>query len=250
MALDKLPLELLRLVANYLTTPEYGKLRLTCTAIEKLCFDDWAKEFFTTRQFAMTRFSLQNLLDISNDVALRPYLQRIIISNECVDCRLHAHHHSHLPDDPIGVLQYEKLMSHRRNEQYFETTGTDCKMLTEALSNLKRFQSLELRDYYSRFNGGRTRDNTTWKSYGATTFENETGRDLQSHHHAMSSIFTKVIAAAQAAKVQIAKLVASPRHSPNFLKLESSAFHVSCPLVRSEPFKVELQTHLLRSGPM
>lgn len=45
--------ELLLIIASHLGTADYGHLRRTCSAIEKTLFEDFAKHFFTTRQFML-----------------------------------------------------------------------------------------------------------------------------------------------------------------------------------------------------
>ena len=66
-----LPLELLLLITNYLDTPSYGNLRLACSAMEKNTFKAYATEFFSTKQFMITTFSLDTLLEISKHPTLK-----------------------------------------------------------------------------------------------------------------------------------------------------------------------------------
>jgi hypothetical protein len=168
MHLETLPLEVLRMVVNNLTTPEYGHLRLICKTLEKLVFDDFAKEFFTTRQYSLTRFSLQNLLDISRDAAIRPYLSRLILSTDRVE-----YWHGNDPPEKL-----DRLLEFSADQGHFQATGADHTMLVEAMRQLPNCRTLEIRDYYSNFKGGRVRDQVNWKSYGSTTFQEHTGRKL------------------------------------------------------------------------
>jgi hypothetical protein len=66
----ELPLEVLLNITTFLDTPSYGNLRLACTSMEKNTFDAFATEFFTIKQFMVTSFSLQTLLDISQHSTL------------------------------------------------------------------------------------------------------------------------------------------------------------------------------------
>jgi hypothetical protein len=73
-----LPLEVLLNITVYLDTPSYGNLRRACTAMEKNTFESFAKEFFSTKQFMVTSFSLQALLDISQHPTLSKYVFAIL----------------------------------------------------------------------------------------------------------------------------------------------------------------------------
>ncbi|KAF2097403.1 hypothetical protein NA57DRAFT_77660 [Rhizodiscina lignyota] len=227
MGLDTLPLEILQSVTNELNTVEYGNLRLVCKAIEKQCFDDWAKEYFTTRQFSLTRFSLQALVDISLDVAISPYLHRLILSTDNVELSV--------PWPPAqgaqALLQYERFIEYQDEQVHFRSTGADHAMLIDAMRRLRNCKTLEIRDYYSRFQGGRTRDNTSWKSYGATTFRKEAGRELTfgSIHgveQRVSNVFAVAISAAQASQLPLKTFVASLRVHHGLLNLASSVFYI------------------------
>jgi hypothetical protein len=67
----ELPLEVLLNITSWLDTPSYGRLRLVCSVMEKNTFEAFAKEFFSTKQFMITTFSLQTLLDISRHDILK-----------------------------------------------------------------------------------------------------------------------------------------------------------------------------------
>lgn len=65
--LDSIPPEIIGNIvsSNILTTIDYGNLRLTCKHVETSLFDPWSREFFSKKQFMITEFSLQALVDIS-----------------------------------------------------------------------------------------------------------------------------------------------------------------------------------------
>lgn len=69
-ALLDLPLEVLLNITSHLDTPSYGNLRQVSSALEKRTFEAFAKEFFSTKSFMITTFSLKNLLDISKHETL------------------------------------------------------------------------------------------------------------------------------------------------------------------------------------
>jgi hypothetical protein len=83
-AIVDLSKELLLIIASHLSTADYGNLRRTCSAIEKLLFEDFAVHFFTTRQFMLTYPSLQALVDISKHESLAPYLRKVIIGTNSI----------------------------------------------------------------------------------------------------------------------------------------------------------------------
>lgn len=66
-----LPLEVLLNITSFLDTPSYGNLRLVSSTMEKSTFESFAKEFFSTKQFMITTFSLETLLDISRHPVLK-----------------------------------------------------------------------------------------------------------------------------------------------------------------------------------
>jgi hypothetical protein len=69
-----LPLEVLLNITSWLDTPSYGRLRLVSSAMEKSTFDAFAGEFFSTKQFMITTFSLSTLLEISKHQTLSKYV--------------------------------------------------------------------------------------------------------------------------------------------------------------------------------
>lgn len=70
----RLPPELLLRVSSDVGTLDLGSLRLTCKQIESRLFQNFAREFFTTRRFMIEQVSLEALVGIANHVALGPHL--------------------------------------------------------------------------------------------------------------------------------------------------------------------------------
>lgn len=60
-----LPLEVLLNITRHLNTPDYCNVRLASKYFEEQLHNAFAKEFFTKRQFMISEFSLQALIDIS-----------------------------------------------------------------------------------------------------------------------------------------------------------------------------------------
>ena len=60
-----LPLEVLLNITRHLPTPDYCNVRLASKYFEEQLLNAFSKEYFTKRQFMITEFSLQALIDIS-----------------------------------------------------------------------------------------------------------------------------------------------------------------------------------------
>jgi hypothetical protein len=159
--LASIPLEVLLQIVRQLKTPEYGNLRLTCKEIEGSLLNSFSREFFTKRQFMISPFSLQALVDISRS-RLGPSLSQVIIGLEqpfkSLRSQIPPYNHASLdtPSQDLLVQEYINNMS-------FNNTCHDVEMLVEAFSNLPNLVTVGLRDFNSR---SRYRDfpDITWKS--------------------------------------------------------------------------------------
>jgi hypothetical protein len=135
------------------TTPEYGNLRRTCKHIEDTLYTSFAREFFTKRQFILTEFSLQALVDISKS-RFSSSLKHVIFGLE----------RPLLLQSPSG--QHAK--KNRARQEYIGHmsllyTNRDGEMLAETFSNLRNLETVGIRDFYSH---SRNRDypHNAWKS--------------------------------------------------------------------------------------
>ncbi|KAI5919484.1 hypothetical protein F4810DRAFT_499311 [Camillea tinctor] len=171
-SLLSMPLEVLLHITSYLSTRDYGSTRATCKHIEASLYKSFAKEFFSKRQFTVTEFSLNALIEISKS-RLAPSVTYLII---------------HLERPVRGVFSVPNPNAVNRavhqnsfREHYFShlelvDTGRDLELLTEALRNLPKLETIGLRDFNSM---GRYRENGDWQSYGTPTFHNQTGARLE-----------------------------------------------------------------------
>ncbi|GAW12062.1 hypothetical protein ANO14919_014180 [Xylariales sp. No.14919] len=162
------PLEVLLQITSYLTTPEYGYLRRTCKQLEALLFGAFTKEFFAKRQFALIEFSIQALVDIAKS-RLGPSLTHLIIHLE------HPHKtvlHSISGEISVRENQYK---AECLNHLEFISTGLDVDALSEAIKYLPNLETIGMRDFHSP---NRSRDSTSWNSYGCPTFIQKTGLKL------------------------------------------------------------------------
>ncbi|KAI3332085.1 hypothetical protein HD806DRAFT_180302 [Xylariaceae sp. AK1471] len=171
-----IPLEVLREITSYLTTPEYGNLRRTCRYLEASLFGDFAKEFFSKRQFALIEFSIQVLVDIAKS-RLGPSLTHLIIHLEHPrSVAMQNTLNSMFQVSDQRLVAHNKYLAESLNHSEFITTGLDVEMLSDAVKHLPNLETIGMRDFNSK---SRSRDNTEWNSYGCPTFCKETGTRLE-----------------------------------------------------------------------
>ncbi|OAA72362.1 F-box domain, cyclin-like protein [Cordyceps fumosorosea ARSEF 2679] len=165
----QLPLELLLRISYHLTTVELGQLRLTCGHIEKSLFPSFAREFFRLKQFNLTEFSLTALVAISRS-RLAPHLRYLHIGLESIS---HARRF-HGSRSQAANYRHDRLHT---EHWILSTTGQDVVLLAEALRGLPNLEDVVVRDANS---SRRSRDGlgATWKSYGDTTFTQQTESPL------------------------------------------------------------------------
>ena len=189
----KIPLEILLRITWHLTTPELGNLRLTSRHFLESLDTTFIKEFFTLKQFMMTDFSLQALIDISKS-RLGPHLKRVHFGLD----RFPENPHRNF-GDTRQLARFKQLFSDQ-----FTLWYTPCihHLLKEAFQNLKNLEDVVIRDFNSR---RRRRDGeyAHWTSYGSTTASQETGVPITQgsvgvwgsdlHVHYSSQVFTAVM---------------------------------------------------------
>ncbi|ORY62228.1 uncharacterized protein BCR38DRAFT_410668 [Pseudomassariella vexata] len=173
----KMPLEVLFQISDHLTTRDYGILRLVCKHMEASLVGNFAREFFTKRQFMLTEFSLQGLVDISKSKFSR-CLSHVIISPERpslsrVPGRFMVAPSSLTASDSQAVEQ-NCFRSECADHLSLISTGQDVVMLAEAFGNLPSLETVEIRDFNSR-SRNREGPDGEWTSFGARKFMRETG---------------------------------------------------------------------------
>lgn len=160
--LFSVPIEVLLQIASDLTTPEYGNLRLTCKYVEGQVLNAFSREFFTKRQFMLTEFSLQALVDISES-RFSPSLRHVIISLE----RPFA-----TPSNYTNFITFNDTTEKRQksnctlqesiDHSMLLSTGHGVEMIAQALSGLNNLETIGMRDFYSH---SRRRDSIRqWRS--------------------------------------------------------------------------------------
>ncbi|KAH7165696.1 hypothetical protein EDB81DRAFT_639993 [Dactylonectria macrodidyma] len=160
---QKVPLEVLLRITSFLTTPELGKVRLTCRSIEQSLDTTFIKEFFTRKQFMLSDDSLEVLIAISRS-RLGVHLRIVHFGLDRYPATLQ---HADAERD-------RKLRARHAGMFTLWSTGYHRDMLTEAFRNLKNLEDVVIRDFNS---AKRTRDGPyrQWTSYGSTTASVDTG---------------------------------------------------------------------------
>ncbi|XWX00249.1 hypothetical protein V2A60_008269 [Cordyceps javanica] len=192
----RLPLELLLRVSHHLTTVELGCLRLTCRHVEQSLFPSFAREFFRHKQFNLTEFSLEALVDISRS-RMAPHLRHLHIGLESISHARMCHTHR----SPAATHRHNRLHTHH---WILSATGHDVVLLARALAALPNLEDVVLRDSNST---RRSRDGpgAAWNSYGDATFTRQTGTNLMNatvvsyDEFASYKVFVKTLQALAAA---------------------------------------------------
>ncbi|KAJ4410343.1 hypothetical protein N0V82_009247 [Gnomoniopsis sp. IMI 355080] len=167
--LATVPQELLDLVCRILPTPAFNNLRLTCRLMRERTFPDWSTAFFKKKQFMITAFSLQALVDISRHPTLGPCMTHLVIGLD--NLRSIGQQTARTLDE------YQQYQDACDAQELLLDTGSALKLLTTALLNLPNLHNIDVRNFNShtryrdsfRFGiqgGASTRLCATWKSYG------------------------------------------------------------------------------------
>lgn len=162
---ESIPLELLLRITYWLPTSDLGSMRLTCRSIERMLYNSWADEFFSCKQFMLSPYSLQGLVDMAKS-RLGSRITRLQLGTDhfrdpvhCVSPSFVAlDDHQRAYDD--YAAQCEMLMS-----------GEHIDLLAEAFSHLgDTLEDVVIRNFNSR---RRSRDGpgARWRSYGAARAE-------------------------------------------------------------------------------
>ncbi|KAK3370518.1 hypothetical protein B0H63DRAFT_317738 [Podospora didyma] len=172
--LSKLPTELFFHVGRSVSTVDLTNLRLTCKAVEHAIGAYFAHEFFRRKQFMISTKSLQTLIDISKHAHFRVHLKHVSIATD----RILSRSGLRGPNTASPTQQQTRLAHEAWADQCsLMPSGIARDMLQEAFANLPELEVVDIRDFNS---SSRNRDGvgTLWRSYGAPTFEQETGMQL------------------------------------------------------------------------
>jgi hypothetical protein len=213
--LKRLPLEVLLRITHLLPTTDLCSLRLSCRPIEQMLYNDFAKEFFSCKQFMFSVFSLQALIDISKS-RLGPTLRRLQIGLDTVV-------------DPARPGYRIPNVEVYAEQVLLWTTGLGSDMLAQAMANLINLAEVVLRDNNSR---KRNRDGLghSWNSYGVKQIVPAASSDTLMRNakpdFAMGSFFALLMASAKSG-VKLSGVELLMRTSP--LMFEHS-YYIASPL--------------------
>ncbi|KAL2128409.1 hypothetical protein VTI74DRAFT_9211 [Chaetomium olivicolor] len=189
--LARMPLEILLRITYFIRTEDLANVRLSCKALERSVFNAFSYEFFRKKQFMVSTFSLQALIDIARHPILSPVLKHVII---CTD-RLPANHWAPHRDDE-GQARFEEALA---DHMHLLATGGLRDMLAEAFSHLPNLETVDIRDFHSP---SRNRDGrgTPWTSYGSRKlFELTNCQPSPGSHRDRDPYVTELFCAATAA---------------------------------------------------
>ena len=170
--IKELSIEVFLRVTFWLRTPDLCSVRLVCRAFHDFLHDSFIKEFIERKQFMISPFSLEGLVDLTKSPMGR-HLRRLQFGTDNIRTE------DSLSFQTRGTFgEAHRLVSAQRT---FIDDGSHRKLLSEAFRNLRELPEglqedfvLVIRDFNSR---RRTRDATKftpaeWNSYGARTAQN------------------------------------------------------------------------------
>ncbi|KAK5135069.1 hypothetical protein LTR08_005594 [Meristemomyces frigidus] len=142
-----LPEELISNIAARLDSDDMSSLRLTCQAIEKKVFFEFATEYFTGKCFMITTESLKVLVGIASSERLRGYLHDVYIctalfSEQAFNCPSGCHNCAWQPT----VRQSEAYRTYMLDQKRLADSAEDKAMLLSALTQLGHLNSIRLVD--------------------------------------------------------------------------------------------------------
>jgi hypothetical protein len=201
--LQSVPLEVLLRITYWLKTPDFGSLRATCKSLETMLFNPFAEEFFARKQFMITDFSLQALIDISKS-RMGPRIRRLQFGLEQIkrECLFHTSDH---------------VVEMFANQAALWNSGAQVRMMSEALFNLENLQDVVIRDFNSQ---SRNRDypDNTWHSYGYTAAR-DAGADFNLTRRGYATMGTEVFDPAARTFTSLLQALGEAGQRPKALEL-------------------------------
>ena len=244
--LNKIPVELLVRITYFISTEDLGNVRLTCRALERSLFNFFSHEFFRKKQFMVSTFSLQALLDIAKHPAFSRCLKHVVISTDRY-LRRSTHH-----VQPQVRQAFNEVCT---DHESLWATGLLRDFLTEAFKNLPNLETVDIRDFNSRTRNrdGRSLGTAYWSSYGAPSlfrqFSARPTQDSRSPEEQLyrSQLFSAVVASLAAAEARPNSIEVIPRSTG----LVDSAFFIPA---RMEPSITQVlsgltKLHLVMEAP-
>ncbi|KAK1757165.1 hypothetical protein QBC47DRAFT_444060 [Echria macrotheca] len=218
----RLPNEILENIAFYLEPEDLVSLRLTCRKVNSALWYFFSKNYFTKRQFMVSKQSVDTLLDISHHAALCSKLRHLVLVPDVLsvyypldyrlsDLRPTPQRMLSLVGEPktkeqlkalVGAYRsFHTLMGYHR-EAVLSTPSNEpehCRFryeLAEAIRNLPQLETVDIRDFPANPHADSNRTKPLTSS-GAKTLEKMTGERhvITTEPEFISHLFRMVMAA-------------------------------------------------------
>ncbi|CAK7274585.1 hypothetical protein SEPCBS119000_006248 [Sporothrix epigloea] len=190
--LSRLPVELLLRIARLIWTADLCAVRQCSRSLERAFHYFFMDGFFRSKQFMLTEYSLQTLLDMARHPIISQTLRHVSFGLE--EFRVC---HSFYPEDEVqaafsitAVVEQKALMAN----------GSAVQLLATAFSLLPNLESVQLRDHASP-KLYRGRPFTVWRSHGLfrmwehLSWDSKTLLKINSNPSFSSRVFALVVAA-------------------------------------------------------
>ncbi|CAK7274589.1 hypothetical protein SEPCBS119000_006251 [Sporothrix epigloea] len=168
--LSRLPVELLLRVTRHLKTTDLCAVRQCSRTLESALHHFFLQEFFQRKQFMLTEYSLQTLLDMARHPVISQTLRRVSIGLEeyCVVNQEYPEDEQQAAFLIRAVVEQHAIM----------TNGRAMRLLAAAFSLLPNLETVQLRDYDSptRFRDG---PHEAWQSYGVQRSRSQLGENAR-----------------------------------------------------------------------
>ncbi|CAK7275231.1 hypothetical protein SEPCBS119000_006590 [Sporothrix epigloea] len=139
--LSRLPVELLLRITRHFETADLCAFRLCSRTLERALHYFFMDEFFRSKQFMLTEFSLQTLLDMARHPVISQTLRHVSIGLE--DFLVYRQHH------PTNTKLAAFLITAVVEQKALMTNGSAVRLLATAFSLLPNLETVQLRDYDS-----------------------------------------------------------------------------------------------------
>jgi hypothetical protein len=229
-------LELLLRVTDHLNTVYLGSMRLTSRFIMESHEGIFIDQFFVRKQFMMSRFSLQALIDIAKS-RLGRYMRHVHISLEKRQSLSSAEY----------FISREAYVKHQAEDMVFWRTSMHEAMLVDAFRSLPVLESVVMRGFNST---KRTRDGIghQWNSYGVPTANETLGGQVYGYSPPNKVVFPCVLYALGRAAVRPKSIEIWVRPHQGLFDAEFATCSFTEPLVDPVVRNLEkLHVHLRRN---
>ena len=180
-----IPLEIFQRITDQLDTQSLCSLRLVSQSLERSLHSAFVAEYFTRKQFMLSKTSLQALIDISKS-RLGPSMHHLLIGLEKIRGQWNRKALWNEPDNfNVSKARKDIYKTLQEEDTLWWNSESPHQMLVEALQNLPNLNTIVIRDHNSRSRWRDTnRDETSispapeWRSYGYRAIIEQASMDL------------------------------------------------------------------------